>query len=518
MKVHFRFVNNNKIYYITLLIVFLLITLPYTSRILSIKEYEHNQNNCLHMVIDCRNHKNVFSNYGEINCGPIPNPNVDGVDLTNQFKLTGFNFVRNHDFSGPTDISMIFPDMSKDPLNPANYNFAVSDHYISKIIEANCSVFYRLGESASTNASLRRPPENVSKWAEICKHIVMHYNDGWADGFSYNISYWEIWNEPDLTGFWNGTSEQYFELYKETAVSLKQYNPDLKIGGPCTSSISNKNFTTGFLTYVKEENIPLDFFSWHMYANTPFQLYNGSKYVRDLLDSFELYTVENINTEWNYNILSPQRDKDNAKNAAFTAYCLSAFQKAGIDKAFRYRATQDNNPLSRFIGFDLSLFTSKGEFKKPALSYLAINYLIDQTPIQLDTSPITENGQRNLIAGISDDSTNISLLLSNFDAKKWTISINFEESLPWNESCIVAVYSIDDEHDFQIIDQYEINPKSFIFNLTSAAPSVYFVRITNSSVLPPEGPVTAEIPFFLRLPFFDPLAKILGFLLLLLFF
>ena len=33
---------------------------------------------------------------------------------------------------------------------------------------------------------------------EVCKHIVMHYNDGWNDGYHYNIAYWEIWNEPDL--------------------------------------------------------------------------------------------------------------------------------------------------------------------------------------------------------------------------------------------------------------------------------------------------------------------------------
>lgn len=29
----------------------------------------------------------------------------------------------------------------------------------------------------------------------------MHYNDGWADGFSYNITYWEVWKEPDLGNF-----------------------------------------------------------------------------------------------------------------------------------------------------------------------------------------------------------------------------------------------------------------------------------------------------------------------------
>ncbi len=25
----------------------------------------------------------------------------------------------------------------------------------------------------------------------------MHYTEGWADGFRYDMEYWEIWNEAD---------------------------------------------------------------------------------------------------------------------------------------------------------------------------------------------------------------------------------------------------------------------------------------------------------------------------------
>ena len=37
----------------------------------------------------------------------------------------------------------------------------------------------------------------MKKWANVCKHIVMHYNAGWANGFYYNIKNWEVWNEPE---------------------------------------------------------------------------------------------------------------------------------------------------------------------------------------------------------------------------------------------------------------------------------------------------------------------------------
>ena len=162
----------------------------------------------------CNQINGFINHFGGINCGPIPNHNTkDGVDLTDQYIDIGIDFVRTHDFNGPTDVSSIFPDFSKYTFLESSYDFHKSDIYITGIINAGCRVFYRLGESASTNESLRQHPDDFDKWSEICKHIVMHYNDGWANGFFYNISYWEIWNEPDLVGFWNGTSNEYYDLY-----------------------------------------------------------------------------------------------------------------------------------------------------------------------------------------------------------------------------------------------------------------------------------------------------------------
>ena len=48
---------------------------------------------------------------------------------------------------------------------------------------------------------------DIDKFAEVVRHIVLHYNKGWADGYHYGIRYWEIWNEPDFKPFWNGTPD-----------------------------------------------------------------------------------------------------------------------------------------------------------------------------------------------------------------------------------------------------------------------------------------------------------------------
>lgn len=466
--------------------------------------------------IDCNKTNGKIDGYAEINSGPLPIHYINGEDITEQYKEIGINFIRTHDFYGPTDISTIFPDWDADPFEESSYNFTESDKYITAIVNAGSQVFYRLGESASDNEMLRQPPKNFSKWAEICKHIVMHYNDGWNNGYHYNITYWEIWNEPDLTGFWNGTAEEYYQLYEITARTLKTYDPSLKIGGPCTSSVINENYTIHFLEYVKENDIPLDFFSWHMYTSYPYDIYRASLYIRYLLDTYGFTECENINTEWNINILTPQRDKDNAKNAAFTACCLIAFQDAKIDHAFRYRGTQDNNWLARLLGFDLGLFTYDGIYKTPALTYLAMHYIVRDTPIRLNVPPSNVSTGIVYLAGISEDRSNVSILITNYEAPDVSYTLNIT-NLPWNEY-MVAHYLIDDSHHLEIIENSAFNTSNYVITQKIRRNTVHFIRLTNSTILPEEGPEVASIPFILRLRFLDPFTRLLGLLLLILVF
>ncbi len=461
-----------------------------------------------------QNTNGMINHFGEMNCGPLPNLQVtDGVDLTSQYQQIGIDFIRTHDFNGPTDISTIFPDFDQDPTDPASYNFTTSDYHITSIINADCNVFYRFGESASSNKSLRMPPSDFDKWATICKYIVMHYNDGWAEGYHYNISYFEVWNEPDLSGFWNGTVEQYYELYKTTAETLKAYNPNLKIGGPCTSSVYNENFTIRFLQFVKEHHLPLDFYSWHMYAKKPNDLFLGASYIRQLLDDYGFEQTENINTEWNIDIIKPQRDKDNGLNAAFTACTLTSFLDSGLDYGFRYRGTQDHNRLNRFIGFDLALFSYDGLFKTPALSYLALQYLATDSPLRIKTPVMDAQNGITYVAGISEDKKTMSIILSNFEADDQEYTITMDD-VPWNDSYQLVQYVIDDNTHLQIMENISFNDASFIYTSTLQKSTVHFLRITDTEQFPNEGPDVLKIPFLLKLRFLDPIRAIIGIILI----
>ncbi|HEC76812.1 MAG TPA: hypothetical protein ENI33_06100 [Thermoplasmatales archaeon] len=278
------------------------------------------------IYVDCSIEIGEIKSLQGVNCGPTGVGR--GVDVTEQYQDIGIEMIRTHDFYGPTDVHEIFPDWDADPENESSYNFTSSDEKITPIIEGGFQVFYRLGESWEKDPVHNNPPSDPWKWANICRHIVMHYNDGWANGYHYNITYWEIWNEPDLTHFWTGSPEQYYELYKATAVTLKEYDNSLKIGAPAIAWIGNLDYSTKFIEYVIENSLPLDFFSWHLYDTNPRTFYLFSSRVEKTLHGFGLNETENILSEWNTALagIDPE-EYGNAKGGSIHSLCYDFFAR-----------------------------------------------------------------------------------------------------------------------------------------------------------------------------------------------
>ena len=105
-------------------------------------------------------------------------------------------YSRLHDVGGAfggnryVDIPNIFRDFDADENDPSSYDFAFTDHLLKILIDYGCEPIYRLGVTIENYQKIKayriRPPKDMKKWANVCKHIVMHYNAGWANGFYYN--------------------------------------------------------------------------------------------------------------------------------------------------------------------------------------------------------------------------------------------------------------------------------------------------------------------------------------------
>jgi len=266
----------------------------------------------------------------------------DGIDDSMFHYLTEANipYSRLHDTYGDfganlfVDIPNLFRDFDADENDPSSYDFAFTDALFEKMTEHNIEPYFRLGVTIE-NAHMIKPyrifpPKDPEKWARICEHIVRHYNEGWADGYHYGITYWEVWNEPDneesieRNNLWKGTAEQYYDLYAATAKHLKKcFGDSIKVGGYASTglyigymeksekyqmphevshweerAIYHTKFLQGFLERCKKDNVPLDFFSHHSYLDVGLTT-NIQKYCERLLEEGGYPDVEIHLNEWN---------------------------------------------------------------------------------------------------------------------------------------------------------------------------------------------------------------------------
>ena len=275
-----------------------------------------------------------------------------------QLEEIGVPFVRLHDTGGNyggtyfVDVSNLFRDFDKDENDPGNYDFALTDIYIEEIVKAGAEVFYRLGETIDHGIVKRRTsvPRDFGKWARICEHIIAHYNEGWAGGHQWNIRYWEIWNEPnnplEPNPQWDGTPEQFYELYATAATHLKKRFPGIRIGGSGEGYVTGTTrwgtctalaWCSGFLKHIAERGAPYDFLDIHLYTRDPDEFAGSAATARALLDEYGYTETELVVGEWNNGAGSAF-----VKNIASAAMCAASFKvmhDAGIALACYYHAT-----------------------------------------------------------------------------------------------------------------------------------------------------------------------------------
>ena len=294
-----------------------------------------------------------------VNNGPaVANPNEQTRGNFYEYKALHIPYARTHDsafyagYGGPhsVDICSIFPDFDRDPDDPSAYDFTNTDAFLRGIMAAGTQVFFRLGEGIEHTVKQYDifPPKDYLKWAKICEHVILHYNEGWADGFHLGIKYWEIWNEPDLDietwntkpHTWGGTPEQFYEFYEVAAKYLDRKFPDLMIGGPalCWS----ENWAEEFLKRVRKKNVGLDFFSWHIYERRVSEFTAKARRIRAMLDRNGFEGVPSFLDEWNYikgwtdEYVYSLKEISAVKGAAFASAVMSACQDEPVDMLMYY--------------------------------------------------------------------------------------------------------------------------------------------------------------------------------------
>ena len=302
-------------------------------------------------------------------------PRLTGRDASKgaDVKSMHFMYARTHDWAlvnagqRVCDTHFIFPLMKLDPKDPSNYYFKPTDEILRRTREMGLKVYYRLGTSIEHtgdvfyNAAI---PEDYEKYAEVLAGIIRHYTKGWADGFNWDIRYWEIWNEPDgIDNMWRAAgpdgldrgkmSDRFAKFFAVVLKRLKGEFPDLKIGGPAMCECNLPYFGKIFRE-CKAAGVSPDFVSWHYYGFNPDELLAMPGRVRKFCDEHGLKDTELIINEWHYlpyssawsdyagapdqraRIWKGPAGQNGIDSAVFTLAVITGFHRTPLDQSFYY--------------------------------------------------------------------------------------------------------------------------------------------------------------------------------------
>jgi xylan 1,4-beta-xylosidase len=155
--------------------------------------------------------------------------------------------------------------------NP-EYNFQYIDVLYDFIISIGMKPFVELGFMPEALASGKQtifwwrgnvtPPKDYKKWEDLIHNLTLHFTERYGME-EVKTWYFEVWNEPNLHGFWAGTQEEYFQLYRYSVQAIKSVNKEYRVGGPATAGAA---WEVEMIDFCKKNDLPIDFISTHSYG------------------------------------------------------------------------------------------------------------------------------------------------------------------------------------------------------------------------------------------------------------
>ncbi|KUO60136.1 MAG: hypothetical protein APF84_00065 [Gracilibacter sp. BRH_c7a] len=139
----------------------------------------------------------------------------------------------------------------------------------------------------STLANRMGKPSDMQAYREFLKKLVERYDgDGNNDmtDLKYAIKYWEIGNEPDLTGFFQGSVNDYFEILKESYLTIKEVDSSAQVLIAAMPSLKNSKVLNRLGYGIPEELFKLGASQYFDIMNV--HAFGRSSALKELLDKY----------------------------------------------------------------------------------------------------------------------------------------------------------------------------------------------------------------------------------------
>ena len=409
------------------------------------------------IILNNKTHQKPMRDILGINNIPRINSKPNFNFETPLFRGLNLKHVRFHDcaLQNPghqlLDVSRIFPLLHLDENDPKNYFFAQTDDYLSTISDMDAEIDFRLGESIdhSLFGRLIKVPDDIDKWARVCRKIIGHYMNGEMDGMHLNITRITVWEEPDNNRLFGGTVEDYSKMFCSLYKIIKKDFPHIKIGGPCHMN-ANTVFLEKFIEICKGNGVIPDFVGGTMY-NKEVEIFTMvlDKY-RDIFKRQGIEGMKQTVVEWHLAPMDWDKPIDmtesgfnSAQNASFTVSSLIDFMnQEDVEVAYYYCWSGGNwSPVNCLPGNrgPYPVYYGLIFFQKMAQECTQRLYAENLGDIRVLAGRTDDGKTRVLISGYNVDASSISVpAMDASTAKLYTIADPFDEKMSTEGEIISA--------------------------------------------------------------------------------
>ncbi|HMF31483.1 MAG TPA: hypothetical protein VKK79_08720 [Candidatus Lokiarchaeia archaeon] len=212
--------------------------------------------------------------------GVLATPSVGTIDTTGAIAIGRPFGMNSHGWganpSEAADMAAAGMQIGRTDVNwaaieqvPGVYDFSWYDNLWSNLSAKGVDILALLDYG---NANLFGPtqsqdistPAEVAAWLAYVNATVRHFDNGTSP-----IRQWEMWNEPNLSEFWNGTEEQFFSLVNVTGALIHSIDPNLLLLSPGISG-PDLSYLDRLINYIGDAN----FSAW--FGGLAFHCYSGS--------------------------------------------------------------------------------------------------------------------------------------------------------------------------------------------------------------------------------------------------
>jgi hypothetical protein len=237
-------------------------------------------------------------------------------------------------------------------------------------------------------------------------------NDAKANGMTGADVRWELWNEPDYSGFWGGTQAQWLEMWKRGYQQIRAAIPGAVIEGPSLASGVGGWFNA-FLDYVKTNNVVPNYMGWHE-AGGGGDPVNDAKNARSALSSRGMSTMGLDISEYG---------SGSEQNPGHSAWFIARLERADTD-GLRSNWGGGNGLYSTMA----ALVTSSWQ---PTSQYWVYKRYADQAGLR---SAVTAGSQVDAVAFQDADKAKSIIVVGNRGGTTGSVNVVVKNMPGWLQS------------------------------------------------------------------------------------